>query len=233
MRKKSYKTVNLTKAKTEVELCNIVKKSNLFPGFTLHEEVGMDINGNSCDMVYHKDYEVYCIEAKLDFNFKVVAQAERWIKRATKSYIAVPYNKARFTWKSGQSAKVDVCNALGIGIITVYDEEAHFLHPSDNPMTVHDFVWEQLFPNKADMEFWRIIFERIGENKVKAGSQHGERSTPFLRTIEALRKSAIEHPDYSLKQLLEITPTHYCHKESAASAIRSWASKGIIEKFWK
>ena len=36
---------------TEVELCNIVKESNLFPGFTLHEEVGMDINGNSCDLV--------------------------------------------------------------------------------------------------------------------------------------------------------------------------------------
>lgn len=52
---------------SEVELCTNVKKSNLFPGFTLHEEVGMDMNGNSCDMVYHKDDEVYCIEAKLDF----------------------------------------------------------------------------------------------------------------------------------------------------------------------
>ena len=50
---------------TEVELCNIVKKSNLFPGFTLHEEVGMDINGNSCDLVYENGDQVFCIEAKL------------------------------------------------------------------------------------------------------------------------------------------------------------------------
>lgn len=216
----------------EVELCEIVKKTNMFPGFTLHEEVGIDVNGNSCDMVYHKDDEVYCIEAKLDFNFEVVAQASRWIKKATKSYIAIPYKKG-FWGKYGKNPKVDVCDALGIGIIIVDSSGACFLRRSFNPIQIHDHVWEQEFPNKADTEFWKPIFERIGENKAKAGCQHGERSTPFLRTIEALRKAAMEHPDYSLKQLLEIPPTHYCNKESAASAIRSWASKGIIDKFWK
>lgn len=216
---------------TEVELCEIVKKTNMFPGFILHEEVGMDVNGNSCDMVYHKGDEVYCIEAKLNFNFEVVAQAARWVKKATKSYIAIPYKKV--TWNYGKCPKVDVCNALGIGIILVDNVDACFMRPSLNPIQTHDFVWELEFQNKADMKFWNEIFCRIGENKVKAGSQHGERSTPFSRTMDALRKSAKEHPDYSLKQLLEITPTHYCHKESAASAIRSWASKGIIDKFWK
>jgi hypothetical protein len=38
---------------------------------------------------------------------------------------------------------------------------------------------------------------------------------------------------YGLKDLLKITPTHYCHIDSAASAISSWVSKGVIEKFWK
>ena len=216
---------------TEVELCEIVKKTNMFPGFTLHEEVGMDVNGNSCDMVYEKDNEVYCIEAKLDFNFEVVAQAARWVKKATKSYIAIPFKKV--TWKYGKSPKVDVCDALGIGIIIVDSTGACFMRQSFNPIQTHDFLWEQEFPNKADLKFWKEIFERIGENKVKAGSQHGERSTPFSRTIEALRKAANEHPEYSLKELLKITPTHYCHIESAESSIRSWVSKGIIEKFWK
>lgn len=216
---------------SEVELCEIVKKTNMFPGFTLHEEVGMDVNGNSCDMVYHKGDEVYCIEAKLDFNFEVVAQAARWVKKATKSYIAIPYKKV--TWKYGKSPKIDVCDALGIGIIIVGSANACFMRQSFNPVQTHDFVWEQIFPNKADMEFWKGIFERIGENKVKAGSQHGERSTPFTRTIEALRKAAKEHPDYGLKDLLRITPTHYCHIDSAASAISYWARKGVIEKFWK
>lgn len=163
--------------------------------------------------------------------FYTMQKAARWVKKATKSYIAIPYKKV--TWKYGKSPKVDVCDALGIGIIIVDSTDACFMRPSFNPVQTHDFVWEQEFPNKADMEFWKGIFERIGENKAKAGSQHGERSTPFSRTIEALRKAAMEHPDFSLNQLLEITPTHYCHKESAASAIRSWASKGIIEKFWK
>lgn len=216
---------------TEVELCNIVKASNLFPGFTLHEEVGMDVNGNSCDMVYHKGDEVYCIEAKLDFNFEVVAQAERWVKKATKSYIAIPHKKV--TWKYGKCPKVDVCNALEIGIILVDNVDACFMWPSFNPIQTHDHVFEQEFPNKADMEFWKPIFERIGDNKVKAGSQHGKRSTPFLRTIEALQKAAIEHPDYNLKQLLTLVDTHYSNKSSAESCIRRYAKVGIIEKFWR
>lgn len=217
---------------TEVELCEIVKKANMFHGFALHEEVGMDVNGRSCDMVFHKGNEVYCVEAKLNFNFEVVAQAARWIKKATKSYIAIPYKKG-FWGKYGKNPKVDVCDALGIGIIIVDSSGACFLRQSFNPIQIHDHVWEQEFPNKADMDFWVPIFERIGDNKVKAGSQHGERSTPFTRTIDALRKAAKEHPDYSLKELLKITPTHYCSIDSAASAIQSWASNGIINKFWK
>ncbi len=89
---------------TEVELCNIVKESNLFPGFTLHEEVGMDINGNSCDLVYENGDQVFCVEAKLHFNFKVIAQASRWIKKATKSYIAIPSKKV--SWKYGKARKL-------------------------------------------------------------------------------------------------------------------------------
>ena len=63
------------KPKSEVELCNVIKAANLFPGFTLHEEVGTDMNGNSVGMVYEHGSAVYCIEAKLNFNFEVVAQA--------------------------------------------------------------------------------------------------------------------------------------------------------------
>ena len=73
--KHSDRSCKLKKTFSEVELCDILKKSNLFPGSTLHEEVG--ISGVSCDMVYENGREVYTVEAKTELNYKVFAQACR------------------------------------------------------------------------------------------------------------------------------------------------------------
>ena len=73
---------------TEVEFCQIIKGSNLFPGYKLHEEVG--IAGVSCDMVYENGEKVFCIEAKMQLNFKLLEQACRWRTVASASFIAVP-----------------------------------------------------------------------------------------------------------------------------------------------
>ena len=73
---------------TEVELCDKIKIANLFPNYTLHEEVG--ISGVSCDMVYENGKRVFTIEAKTELNYKVFAQASRWRNVATASFVAVP-----------------------------------------------------------------------------------------------------------------------------------------------
>ena len=62
--KKERRAMPKKEAMTEVELCEIVKKSNLFPNYTLHEEVG--ISGVSCDMVYENGKRVFTIEAKTE-----------------------------------------------------------------------------------------------------------------------------------------------------------------------
>lgn len=54
---------------SEVELCRILKQSDLFPGFRLHEEVG--IRSVSCDLVYENGTDVYTVEAKTELNYKV------------------------------------------------------------------------------------------------------------------------------------------------------------------
>lgn len=216
-----------TKA-SEVELCNIVKDANLFPGFRLHEEVG--ISGVSCDMVYEDGKHVFTVEAKTEFNFKVLAQACRWRSVATASYIAVPWSTMRDWWHSPKKVLLE---ELGLGIIVV-GERAQFMSGYD-PFERNEMYCTspKLYQFPADMEYWKTCFERIGENQTAAGSKLGKRSTTFTRTIDALKLEAQKHPEYTLSQLLLEVPTHYSNLTSAKSAIKRYAEHGIITKFWK
>lgn len=215
---------------SEVELCDIVKKSNLFPGYKLHEEVG--ISGVSCDMVFENGEKVFCVEAKTELNFKVFAQACRWRNVATASYIAVPYGTIR-DWF--HNPKKVILEELGLGIIFVYEEGANFANgynPFDFEKPLYCGANDGIYFFPADMEYWKTCFERIGENQTAAGSKMGKRSTTFSRTIEALKLEAKKHPEYTLDQLLVIVPTHYSNIKGAKQAIINYAKYGIIEEFW-
>lgn len=215
---------------TEVELCDKIKKANLFPGYTLHEEVG--ISGVSCDMVYENGERVFTIEAKTELNYKVFAQASRWRNVATASYVAIP----AYTMKDWYySPKKVILEELGLGLIVVDTDGAKFSW-GYNPFEQDNFCSPAnsgiyLYP--ADMDYWKTCFERIGENVTPAGSKLGKRSTTFSRTIDALKLEAEKHPDYTLSQLLYNVPTHYSNMASAEQAIKRYAKLGIINKFWK
>lgn len=212
---------------TEQYLCSIVKKSDLFPGFRLHEEVG--ISSVSCDMVYENGNEVYTIEAKTELNFKVIAQAIRWQRVVTASFIAVPVSSAKWWWDNPKRAVVE---ALGLGIIWVDEDKAAFARGGSqfvNPLCDSSDLYK--FP--ADIEFWKVCFDRIHDVEGIAGSKLCKRSTTFSRTIDALKLEAKKNPDFNLKQLLAIVPTHYSSVSSAEGAIRRYAKQGIIQQFWK
>lgn len=216
---------------SEVELCRIIKQSNLFPGFQLHEEVG--IHSVSCDMVYENGSEVYTIEAKTELNFKVLQQAIRWQPVTTASFVAVPLEACR-GWND--SPKKAVCENLGIGIIIVneYESKASFMYRS-NPFEDYGCCeyYGQFYKFPADLDFWKSAFESTIQSDGEAGSKLCKRTTPFSRTIEALKLEATKHPSYTLQQLLTCVPTHYSNVTSAYGAITRLAKSGIIEKFWR
>lgn len=218
------------KSLTEVELCDTIKKSNLFPGFTLHEEVG--ISGVSVDMVYENGSEVFTIEAKTELNYKVFAQACRWRTVTTASYVAIPSSSMKDWYYSPKKVLLE---ELGLGLIIVDTDAARFGR-TYNPFEQKDFCAAAndgvyLFP--ADLDYWKTCFERIGENQAPAGIKLGKRSTTFSRTIDALKLEAEQHPDYTLQQLLLNVPTHYSNITSAEQAIKRYAKTGIIDKFWQ
>ena len=213
---------------TEVELCQIIKDSNIFPGYKLHEEVG--IAGVSCDMVYENGEKVFCIEAKMQLNFKLLEQACRWRTVASASFIAVPLG----TITKEKSVIID---ELGLGVIIV--GEGYFgVHLANfgagsNPFDqMCGFNCADFYIYPADWEFWKPCIERIGENAAPAGSKLGKRSTTFSRTIDALKIEAQKHPEYTLEQLLAVVPTHYSDVRSASGAIKRYAKDGIIKPFW-
>lgn len=212
---------------TEVELCQIIKGSNLFPVYKLHDEVG--IAGVSCDMVYENGEKVFCIEAKMQLNFKLLEQACRWRTVASASFIAVP----RGTITREKSAIID---ELGLGVIivgTTFSKGPTFFGAGSDPfvkMCGYDTTDFYIYP--ADWDFWKPCIESIEGNATPAGSKLGKRSTTFSRTIDALKIEAQKHPEYSLDQLLAIVPTHYSDVRSAAGAIKRYAKQVIIKPFW-
>lgn len=227
--KHNERSCKLKKTFSEVELCEILKKSNLFPNYTLHEEVG--ISGVSCDLVYENGERVFTIEAKTELNYKVFAQASRWRNVATASYIAVPVSVLK-DWY--YSPKKVILEELGLGLIVVDGQYARFARgydPFEKDVYVGANSGIYLFP--ADLDYWKTCFERIGENQAPAGSKIGKRSTTFTRTIDALKLEAQKHPDYTLQQLLLDVPTHYSNITSAEQAIKRYAKLGIIDKFWQ
>ena len=227
--KHNERSCKLKKTFSEVELCEILKKSNLFPNYTLHEEVG--ISGVSCDLVYENGERVFTIEAKTELNYKVFAQASRWRNVATASYIAVPVSVLK-DWY--YSPKKVILEELGLGLIVVDGQYARFARgydPFEKDVYVGANSGIYLFP--ADLDYWKTCFERIGENQAPAGSKIGKRSTTFTRTIDALKLEAQKHPDYTLQQLLLDVPTHYSTITSAEQAIKRYAKLGIIDKFWQ
>lgn len=215
------------KKMTEVELCRIVKESNLFPGYRLHEEVG--IAGVSCDMIYENGDRLFCIEAKTQLNFKVLVQACRWRTVASASFIVVPSG-------SISKEKSIIIDELGLGVIIVGTAiskgPAFFGAGSDPFVQMCGFNCADFYIYPADWEFWKPCIDRIGDNAAPAGSKLGKRSTTFSRTIDALKIEAQKHPEYTLEQLLAIVPTHYSDVRSAAGAIKRYAKQGIIKPFW-
>lgn len=227
--KHNERSCKLKKTFSEVGLCEILKKSNLFPNYTLHEEVG--ISGVSCDLVYENGERVFTIEAKTELNYKVFAQASRWRNVAPASYIAVPVSVLK-DWY--YSPKKVILEELGLGLIVVDEQYARFARgydPFEKDVYVGANSGIYLFP--ADLDYWKTCFERIGENQAPAGSKIGKRSTTFTRTIDALKLEAQKHPDYTLQQLLLDVPTHYSTITSAEQAIKRYAKLGIIDKFWQ
>lgn len=227
--KHNERSCKLKKTFSEVGLCEILKKSNLFPNYTLHEEVG--ISGVSCDLVYENGERVFTVEAKTELNYKVFAQASRWRNVATASYIAVPVSVLK-DWY--YSPKKVILEELGLGLIVVDEQYARFARGYD-PFEKDVYVGANsgIYLLPADLDYWKTCFERIGENQAPAGSKIGKRSTTFTRTIDALKLEAQKHPDYTLQQLLLDVPTHYSNITSAEQAIKRYAKLGIIDKFWQ
>lgn len=227
--KHNERSCKLKKTFSEIELCEILKKSNLFPNYTLHEEVG--ISGVSCDLVYENGERVFTIEAKTELNYKVFAQASRWRNVATASYIAVPVSVLK-DWY--YSPKKVILEELGLGLIVVDEQYARFARSYDPfEKDVYGGANSGIYLFPADLDYWKTCFERIGENQAPAGSKIGKRSTTFTRTIDALKLEAQKHPDYTLQQLLLDVPTHYSNITSAEQAIKRYAKLGIIDKFWQ
>jgi len=172
-------------------------------------------NGLSCDLVYLTD-TFNTVEIKKELNDKVITQAIRWTGSA-KSWVAIPYKKhTKSFW-----LKCDILHQLGIGLYEI--------DPSDEYYPVKIQFGASLIPRKQTKYDWSLYLSDEHADDVRAGSQRGERSSPFKRTCEMIERYKSEHPDADLSECIKNVKHHYSSVSSAKSSLTKYIKMGTIK----
>jgi hypothetical protein len=200
---------------SEVDLGKAIKEAELFKNMVYAEEVGMG-NGGSCDLVYFNDGEVFTIEIKKQLNIKVISQAARWLDTATRVYVACPCTLTEDVRR--------ILVALGIGYIMVYKYQ--------DSESMGAKITLRAEPLAGDLNYWLPELKHM-DKLLEAGTSAGSRSTTFSRFITRAKEYVASHPDATLKEIATNVYNHYSSVNSCIGALRKYAERGVIDKFWK
>lgn len=199
---------------TEAEYGEILVKWLKSYNYKVWQEVVIS-NGFSCDLVY-KDDSYNTVELKKELNDKVINQAIRWTGSA-KSWIAIPYKKHTKAFR----LKCDILRKIGIGLYEI--------DPLDEYFPVKIQFGASLIPKGQPIYDWSRYLSDEHADDVKAGSQRGERSSPFKRTCEMIERYKADHPLADLNECIKNVKHHYASDRSAKSSLTKYIKMGTIK----
>jgi len=187
----------------ESDLAKRIMKYLKEEGWDCYPEAQLCYGRGRADIACIKKGVLWVIETKTNLSLRLLDQANEWVKTKAvhRVSLAIPYrNITPFAY--------EVCNWKGLGILmatpqlrVVYD---HRKAPEHKPSTFKlNKMVNSLHP---DMK------------KYAPGTTKGY-STPYNRTMKAIRTYLKTHPGASLKDILKEVPHHYASKQSASACI--------------
>lgn len=203
--------------KSEEEFAEIIVKWLKKNGWEVYQEVQARAYSGIADIVAEKYGLYWIIECKLNFGFKVMAQADDWKGCANYVSVAVPSSKTNMF-------KRKICKLLNIGVMSV---SKHFY--KDNEFNIEEYLVAQTQTIKS-----KCLINALTEKHktyAKAGNNCGKRITPFNTTVENLTTLVKEKSGILLKQAIIKITHHYATDNSAYACIRQYISNGIIKGF--
>lgn len=201
------------KFEKEEDLARVVVSHFEASGYQVYKEVCHHGGGSSrLDIYCVKEGDTIAIETKLNMGLTVLDQANTWVGRANKVYIAIPYKKKQISYFARE-----ICRNFGLGILLVNDSRydqaiIEWLKPA--------ICTEPVDPPK--------IYEEQKDSI--AGNARGEFVTPFSLTRIKLVEYVKTNPGCSLSDAVRNIKHHYEHEQSAKSALRKLILGGVIDE---
>lgn len=207
---------------TEEELARLVVEWLSSAGWEVYQEVADDIRASHrrwvADIVAVRgsgsSRKYWVVEVKRQVGIRVMAQAERWLRRANMVSIAtLPGCKDEAFVKR-------VLDMLGIGWICVRGYEGGVRWCS-----------EALQPKERVGNGCQWFEGRLLEQQktfCAAGVAGGGYYTDFKATVARLREYVGKHPGCKLGQAMREVPNHYKTLASAVGSLRHWIAAGKV-----
>jgi len=210
--------------KSEEEFAEIIVKWLKKNGWEVYQEVQVNSYGGSiADIVALKDGKYWIIECKLNFGFKVMAQADGWKNFANYVSIVVPYTKRVLF-------KIKLCKLLNIGVLTLsYNQWLR-----DQSIDEHWRVNVDLKASKQELLHKSLINQLTEKHKTfaKAGNNYGKRITPFNLTVEKLVNYVKENNGILLRDVVKNIDHHYSTNSSAKICLAEMINRDIIKELY-
>ena len=178
----------------------------------VYQEVQIITQSTIADIVAVQGPQVWVVECKTTFGFKVCGQAFDWKGAANRVSVAVPYRRwSRFEEK--------VLRFAGIGALTVPELGMGEVREALAPELVRK-------PPLRDRLIGRLT--EAQKTFAPAGNAEGRRWTPFQQTCLDLARHVAHNPGCLLKDAVDSIQTHYASVSTARSCLRIWIDEGKV-----
>ena len=178
----------------------------------VYQEVQVITQSTIADIVAVQGPQVWVVECKTTFGFRVCGQAFDWKDTANRVSVAVPYRRwSRFEHR--------VLEFAGIGALAV---------PEPGMGDVREVLAPEVV-RKPPLR-GRLMGRLTAAQKTfaAAGNAEGRRWTPFQQTCRDLLLFVEKNPGCLLKDAIDNVPTHYSSVSTARSCLRIWIDEGKV-----
>lgn len=194
-------------------------------GHEVWEEVCPLKGSGRCDIVAKSNGIVWAIEVKNSLNFEVINQAYNWLFHAHKVSIAVPYCS---TWRKNNQIIRAILKQSGIGLILI---NKTWRYTEDFKTKDLFEIIEEIKPHfnrKIDKILLNMLQPEL-QKFGKAGTQSSDYYTPFRMTCDNLKTFLRNHPNSTMKEIVNDIEHHYDSDSCAKASLMQWINKKVID----
>jgi hypothetical protein len=187
-------------------------------GWDVYPEVALYAGSPIADIVCRQGKLIWVIEMKSSLSLDVITQAHFWIRHANFSSVLVPRASANNRSSKNREAVRSILRTIGIGMLE-YSDSGYYRGISESV--------KPSFRRKTSQSFFKVLNDGHKLMGV-AGSNRGERWTPFKETVASIKEYLRLNPGATYEQLIGNIKYHWKTPSTARNCIKRYLDSGII-----